>query len=88
VINHDNGSPIVYHNEIVQLDLEHKSIDVEFVKEIVESNRPDSTGQDRRILVSNKLASSYEIVPTHFNGEQDKKFMNFSMNTKVFRTMT
>lgn len=81
--------PIVDGDKAAQLELDHKSIDPDFVKKIVEDNRPDSakkvvedsrpvsTAQGRRILVSNELISKYKIMPTHLNEEKTQKIHEF-----------
>lgn len=77
--------PIVDGETANRLELEHKSIDPEFIKKIVDDNRPESvkkilddvrpisTSPGRRILVSNKLISKYKIMPTHLNAETRQK---------------
>jgi hypothetical protein len=59
--------PIVYHHQTAKLDLVHKSIDAEIVKEILDSHRSNSTEQDSRKFVSSKLTLVYKIMPTHLN---------------------
>lgn len=77
--------PIVDGKTAKQLELEHNSIDPDFIKKIVDDNRPESakkimddnrpvsTAPGRRILVSSKLISKYKIMPTHLNAETRQK---------------
>jgi hypothetical protein len=79
--------PIVDSDTAAQLEMEHKSIDQDFIKRIVEDNKPDSVKKildDRpvsthqgRILVSKELISKYKILPTHLDEEKLKKVHGF-----------
>jgi hypothetical protein len=69
--------PTVYHHETAKLDLEHKSINAKIVKEILDSHRSNSTEQDSRKFVSNKLTLSYKIMPTPLNEETKQKIHEF-----------
>jgi hypothetical protein len=81
-------NPMVDSDMAERLDMEHKSINPNFIKKIVEDNKPDTIKKivedDRpistpqgRILVSNELISKYKIMPTHLDKEKLKKVHQF-----------
>jgi hypothetical protein len=60
-------------HEIEKVNIKFKSIDKEIIRKIVESNLPQSTGQDRRTIVSEILTSSYKKMPLNLNDETSRE---------------
>jgi hypothetical protein len=60
-------SDIIYQHEQQARNLDHKSINTQILKEIIENNRPDSPGQNRRQTVSATMIFKYHILPTYLN---------------------
>jgi hypothetical protein len=80
--------PMVDSELAERLEKEHKSIDPDFIRKIVDDNKPDTVKktieEDRpistpqgRILVSNKLISKYKIMPTRLDKEKLRKIYQF-----------
>jgi hypothetical protein len=59
----------VYSHESEQASQKYKVIDAEILKKIVDSNRPQFTGENRRTIVSSTMTFSYKIMPTKLTYE-------------------